>query len=361
MAWIRTSGLWINPLPFGLTVAPSATTATIDATGEKLAFIGRVWNKDGTTKSIEKVGFRFGAVTKAGGSALTVSLQDVDLTTGPVVQPDGTPDQSVAIANANAAFLANTFILTGSLSANRSVAFGEMLAVVVEFDGAGRLGADTVGIIAGLAGAAGSVGHQTTSLLTASWAQQNVLPGILLGFSDGTYGGFDGGFPSSNTSNSTLNSGSGTDEIGLYFTLPYNCKIDAAYMITGYNSSSANADIVLYNAAGAAVATVSQDGNAVGATSTPRPQVVTFPEVQYTANEAWRLAFKPTTANNVTLTRQFMPVAAYFQAFPGFSTWQGTSRADAGAWTEDDTVRPIAGIRISAIQHGVDPTFALGI
>jgi hypothetical protein len=145
MANILTPGLFFPSPVQNMGTAPGfANSLLIDATGEKIAFIGRFWNKDRATKNITKVGFCFGAVTKAGGSGLTVSLQNVNLGAGPPFRPDEIQDQTVAIANGDAAFATNTWYQTAALSTNRTVAFGELLAVVIEYNGAGRLGSDSV-------------------------------------------------------------------------------------------------------------------------------------------------------------------------------------------------------------------------
>jgi len=134
-----------------MSIAPSmVNAATIDATGEKLAWCGGFVHQDRAAKDITRVGFFFGSsLIKAGGSSLTVSLQDVSATAAPL-QPDETQDQTVAIANGDAGFASSTWYRTGALSANRTVSHGEQLAVVLEFDGGGRLGG--LGADAGRAG-----------------------------------------------------------------------------------------------------------------------------------------------------------------------------------------------------------------
>jgi len=144
----------------------------IDATGEMAAFCGRVWfSARSGTKNLSRVGFRFGAVTKSGGSGLTVSLQDVTLSAGPPMQPDGTQDQTVAIANGNASFASNTWIRTGTFSASRTVTYGDLLAVNVEYDGGGRTNPDSVIVNTIVAGQTGSIivaqcSHVGTGLVT---------------------------------------------------------------------------------------------------------------------------------------------------------------------------------------------------
>lgn len=316
----------------------SNTGGTIDATGEKVALIGRVWNEDGTTKSIRKVGIRFGSVTKAGGSALTLSLQDVDLTAGPVFRPDGTQDQTVAIPNAS--ITANTFLLSGALSADRSVAFGEMVAVVVEFDGSGRLGADSFRIdsINVL-----SHGYSSASmaLFTSSWSEVSCLPTVLFEFSDGTYGSFDGGVVINSGGTLQHNSGSTPDEVALKFNAPFDCVCDGGWIRTW---KDANHDIVLYQGT-TQIAIASVDANAVSGTYV-QTHYFTFPAVSLTmAGGPYYLAHKPGGSN----TRVFyadVDNSAYWAAMPGGTDVTYASRTDGGAWTETATRRLAAGVRL---------------
>lgn len=115
----------------------TTTGLLIDATGEKAAFIGRVTK----TGNIRKAHFWISALTKAGGSAWTASLQDVDLANGPPMRPDGTQDQTAAVSNASAAV---GWYTTPAFSTDRAVTRGDRLAFVLEFDGSGRLGADSL-------------------------------------------------------------------------------------------------------------------------------------------------------------------------------------------------------------------------
>src|SRR5262245_16743976 len=146
MALVALNGLgmaipnwYSNALPAVTSIGP------IDATGEKIAFCGYFWHPEGISKDITRVGFRFGSVTKAGGSGLTVSLQDLNLTTAPM-QPDEVQDQTVAIANGDSGFTSNVWYRTNALSANRTLANGDAVCVVIEYDGSGRLGSDTVSL-----------------------------------------------------------------------------------------------------------------------------------------------------------------------------------------------------------------------
>lgn len=329
----------------------SLSAMTIDATGEKAAWVGSVWNADRTTKSIRKVGIRFGTVTKAGGSALTLSLQNVSTTTGQI-QPDGTQDQTVALSNAS---LATGWYLTGNLSSDRSVAFGELLAVVVEFDGSGRLSTDTFG----LNNATTSIGDHrvNTTALAGSWSVNVQNPLIMFEFSDGTVGGFVHGFPISNATTYSIHINSATqDEVGLEFQMPFDCEIDGAILSLQVGNSSSNFDLVLYDSANTVIVTQSHDANAIQVAGTPYQFIVAWPPVNIAANSTYRLTVKPTTVNTTTIFAQVVAAAGNLAAMPGGTAFKLCKRIDAGAWTTVSTEVPLASLMIS----GVDITQATG-
>lgn len=351
---IPGEGLWI-PRPLPVNIGPSFSAGlTIDATGEKAAFVGRVWNKDRATKSISRVGFRFGTITKAGGSGLTVSLQDVSLTASPG-QPDETQDQTVAIANGDASFASNTWIRTGALSTDRSVAFGERLAVVIEFDGSGRQGADSV-VIAGF----NPVGV-TQQVLTASsvlktggtWAVATPIPNLVLEFSDGTFGTLAGSYIASDTSTVALNTSTSPDEVALEFSLPFPCKVDGVWAAIS-PPADADFEIVLYDGTTAMTnGTITVDqrelrGTVAGTLFMPFPA-----EVSLVANTTYRLAIKPTTTTSLTVYYQDIASADHRQALPFGTSGAYVTRVDGGSWAAATTTRrPMLGLHVSAFDDG---------
>jgi hypothetical protein len=330
------------------------TSTVIDATGEKIAFLGQVWNKDRATKNLTKVGFRFGTVTKASGSALTVSLQNVATAGGLPYQPDEVQDQTVAIANGDSGFTSNVWYQTGAFSASRSVAFGELLAVVVEFDGSGRLGSDAVNFHAfGLA--ATTVVNEVTGtvLKTASWATVAVSTNIVLEFDDGTFGCLAGNSQiASAQSAAAYNSGSGFDELALEFQVPFACKIDGCWIRMRVAGSTSDFDVVLYDSGGGTLASVAVDAMQLAISGTnDRIATFTFAETELAINTTYRLSIKPTSGNNVTLYYREVANANHKQAMPGGTAWNYTTRVDGGSWAAATTTRvPEMGIRISALS-----------
>ncbi len=328
---------WYPTIPEGFNAGSSVTSSTIDATGEKFAMCGGVWTPTSGTKSIHKVGFLFGgAITKAGGSVVTLSLQNVDTTVGPPIQPDGTQDQTATISNAS--MVVNTFLLSPALSADRSVTFGENVCVVMEFDGAGRLGSDSItfGSISRNSGSPST--YPNTVLNTGSWATVNRVPIVVFEFSDGSYGTLDGAYVFS-LFNSTVayNSGSATDEYALKFTVPVNGTITGVGVgVT--TAASADFDIVLYSGT-TSLASVSIDYNTWDALVSS-VGYVPFPATSLTTGTTYYISVKPTTANNVTIGGYTVGNNAYLGGLPQGNGFVRSGRVDAGSWSDTTTVLP---------------------
>jgi hypothetical protein len=351
---IDGDGFWL-PYTWGHTgtgITMLNTIGTIDATGEKLAFIGRVSTPNRGAKTLSGVGFRFGTITKAGGSGLTVSLQDVSTSAGPPWQPDGTPDQTFAIANGNASFATATWI-EGTFGSTRNVTHGDQLAVVVEYDGSGRLGADTVSLSTWFAENplhSGGLSHYT-----GSWTALAHVANILLIYNDGSFGTFRGAVVGSGSGSLTYNSGDAIDEVALRFQVPWTCSIDAVKVHYNTTSASANADIILYDSSSSALVTASIDGNTIHNSSggAQRQYILPIASTTLSANTTYRLALKPTTANDVTIPYTDVSNASHFQATPGGVAWYYSTRADGGSWTDTTTRRPyLWGVCLSGFDTG---------
>lgn len=310
------------------------TVTAIAATGDKLACIGQVWHPDAASgKSISRIQFRFGAVTKAGGSGLTVSLQDVDFanTTAPF-RPDGTQDQTVAITNGDTSFASNTWYRTGALSANRSIQNGQWLAVVFEYDGAGRLGADSVAlsVLRGML-----VNNQGWVRQAAgTWAQvANTTPAIALECSDGTFGFLNPGtWAGLSVTQRAFASNSTPDERAQSFVAPVTMVVDAVSVLGGPNGMSGDFDLIVYEN-GTAIHTQAFDASAQRVAGT-FPQVFTLSSrVTLTEGRTYYVSFRPATTNTISL-QEFAFHSAPLAAATGWGTGAGIiSRTDSGSWS----------------------------
>lgn len=360
MAYTEVNGTYLPPRP-EWSATSFATGLTIDATGEKAACIGNiVWPSYSATKAIRKLQFMFGAVTKAGGSSLTLSLQNVSTSAGLPAVPDETQDETVAIANADAGFASNTWYTTGNLSADRTVSYGDPLAVVLEFDGGGRLGADSV-IMRSVTKAnlwGGSPSWPACSLKTASWATVGAAPNIVFEFSDGTFGKFQGSWPVSEPAvTASFKQDTGTaDEYALEIPVPFNCKVSGAYVLAGATAATADYDVVLYDGTTAMTGgTVSRDGNWHTTASERRPLEIVFTqEITLTAGTTYRLSVKPTqTTSNVSIAMFDVNAAGHMALHPLGTSCVLTTRLDSGSWAAVTTTRrPIFGLIVSAVDAG---------
>lgn len=346
---LLSAGGYLFPDPPFFGSVPSANAMTIDATGEEACFIGRAQFQERTgTKDIERVGFRFGTIVKAGGSVLVASLQDWSAATAPL-QPDGTPDQTVTIPN-DGSMVAGWY-RTAALSANRTVAFGDPLSVVLGFDGAGRLGADSFQI---------STIDQSSTILQSgctlktggAYAAQSMIANLVLEFSDGTFGTLDSALPfSSTTFSQAFNSGSSPDEYAQLFQFPFPVTVEGAWALIGLAGNSSDYECVIYSGT-SALQTVTVDATQVMSTA-GRLAYVTFPVPQvFAANAPFRISIKPTTANNVTVYYRDMASASHRRAWGGGADFAASTRVDAGAWSDVTTRQMMIGCRISAGEVG---------
>lgn len=353
----------IRATPFGFTLDTTIASSfppVIDATGEKCAFIGPVWFEDNvSSKTIDAIGFRFGAVTKAGGSVVRASLQDMDNTA--LFRPDGTQDQFRDIAAAS--ITANTWLETGLITSDgtdtgtkRTVSRGDKLCIVFEFDSGGRLGADSFEFACINPGTSNFFildnSPQGVATNTGSWGTSGRMPNVVLKFSDGTYGTLGTTLPWSAVGTLTYNNGSTPDEQGLEFTVEAKCKIDAL-IVGSMNASlsSSDFDVVLYDGT-TALETISHDAthfsNAYGASFNFLPTLR-----ELTTGTTYRLVVKPTTANSVILQYLDVNSASHRKMYPFGTSGSFCSRTDAGAFSQTTTRIPLGfGIRVVAIDDG---------
>ena len=270
-----------------------------------------------------------------------------------MIRPDGVVDQSYTIADTSteAGWASDTWFTTGNLSSDRTVTHGDLLAIVLEFTT--RNGSDTItakGLTSPSATSAFTSQHQNAclSFLSSVWANVGIICNILLEFSDGTFGSFAMNHPCSAVGSVAYGSTSGTDEYCLEYQLPFAHEVDGIWGLVS-PTGGANFDMVLYE--GTTVkASVSIDANAVLATGNRHIEVI-FPKVPCLANTTYRVAFKPTTANLITLHYFDVAAAGHLSAHTFGTSGVLGSRVDGGAWNAPTATRkPFAGIRMSGVE-----------
>lgn len=334
------------------------TDMLMNDAAEKMAFCGPVWFAERTgTKSITRVGFNFGSVTKSGGSGLTVSLQDVSTTADPM-RPDGAQDQTVAVANGDAGFVSNTWYRTGALSASRSVAFGEMLAVVIEWDGLGRLGSDSV-VLRCVNGS--EVTHFSVSTLlfdngfALDWYSREVMPNLVLEFSDGTFGTLFGAFPCSNIGSVNFTAASSPDEIGLEFSVPVAETVEGASFGFQLTGTAGDSELTLYNGT-TVVERQEMPAYAGGDTTSSICWNSTLFDVPraLTPLTAYILAVAALSTGNIRIAWHEVADAGHWACHVGSSSWAYITRTNGGAWSAPTPLRRM--FMVPAIAEQPDMT-----
>lgn len=302
---------------FGSSTAMTAST-------HKTAFVGTIPR----TGTITSVGFRFGAVTRGATTALTVSLQDVDLSNGPPGRPDGTPDQTGSVATGSIS--ANTWISV-SLDTSRSVTVGQLIAVVIEYST--FLAGDSIAISQITSGINWGSSHPVTFNGT-TWTRYDAVPNLILGYSSGNNGALLGAAAASAIANTNFNSNSTPDERGGAWVPSVSTRVAGLACVV---QPTADFDLVLYDSGGTALGTASFDANTLR-TNTYRPHSLLFSSpVDVVAGATYYLAVKPTSTSNITLTTYSVNNAIDRDAWPLGTDWTGATRTNAGSWSTSTT------------------------
>jgi len=326
-------GLFHNADFFKIAYNPAFTPALMDATGEKITQSGQVIWEDEGTHDIESVSFKTGTIVATSNSVLEMSLQNVSLTSGPPQQPDEVQDQ-VSTFNINT--LTSDTWTTKTLSSNRTVAHGELMAVVWDFNAGGRLGSDVLRISS--LGVSSNPGYNLVTQKAASYSAISSVSNIIFTASDGTLGSLAYGFNCNSVTTIPFNVDTlVNDEIAT--GVKYGCGVKLSGVQVFINiAAGANFDIILYNGT-TALSTVSVDANNYRGTGNPYLVIALFSSLQeLAADTLYRIAVKPTTTNNVTLNAYDVTQAGELDFMLGedFHYW---SRLDGGAWDNENTLR----------------------
>lgn len=356
LPWVHDR--WMSAPPsvaFGLALG----SVLLDAAADRVTFAGRFVHKDRTTKTVDGAGFLFGSVTKSNGSTFQCSLQDVDLTAGPPLREDGTADQTMTIANADAGFVSNAWYEAGFTgAATRSLTPGDLVAVVLQF--ASFVAGDTVNIRGLSALAAGSVSLQgaCSANLSGTYAQQTIFPNVALRCSDGTYGTIEDGFVCSALNTHTFAVTTAVaDEYALGVQYPVPVKIDGLWVFAGLTTATDVTEVLLYSGT-TALATVTVDHNSV-TNSAIRTLHEPCAEQTLAANTLYRLAIRPTGTNTMQAFSFDVAQVNHLQCHPGGTNAHLWTRVDQGAWGGEVTTRRLfAGVRVSALDDGASTGLA---
>lgn len=351
---IPGSGMWIPELPDITVAAQTFNSLLMDATAEKVAFMGHVFNKDRASKNITKVGILPGTVTLNASSTIKISIQAMNQAAS-ASAPTGTilgATNNGFVTEASATYTTNTWHQTAALGEVVPVTFGQEIAVVIEY---GTFTAADVFNVRGLT-LQQAANFPIASLFTASWSNQATMPNVILEFDDGTFGTLDGTFPiSAIYASPSFHSGSTPDEYAMEFQLPFPFKIDAFALDMVASSATADFKVIMYD--GTSVmsnGSVTFDGAVIG-TSTQRMVRGAFTGmITGAANTTYRLALQPQSGSQtISFAGYDVNAAGHFQAHQIGTTCCMTTRTDAGAWAAATTTRrPLFFFRVCALDDG---------
>jgi len=202
-------------MPGFASAGPTFNSYTLDADGEKLAFIMHA-PKTGT---ISKVCFRTGTVTT--GATVDVRLETVDATTG---DPTGTllgtnSNGAQVIADAN-----DNVFFTTALTTGVAVTKGDLMAVVIVVPTGANL---ALVDLADDSGSSGPIFPYSTQFAAAAWTKSATGSGIIcaLEYNDGSYAYQPLMWPLSATQTDTFNNSSSPDERGNKLSLPFPARV----------------------------------------------------------------------------------------------------------------------------------------
>lgn len=285
---------------------------------------------------IHKLHFALGTVTT--GDTLIGSLQNVSLTTG---DADGTPDQSGTVVVADGDDNAWKSV---TLGADRTVTKGELVAFVIGFN---SFVAGNLNILVATQNLNGFT--PPDHFISSAW--QNVVRSniLVVEYADGSFAPATAMIPGV-PSQTVHGSNTTPDEIGNIFRVPFACQVSG---FVYHGRVNADADFILYDSDGStALATISQDAdvrNSTAEVSAAKP----FPsDISLLANTWYRLVCKPTTTTTVRMSMITASDAAHLAQLRAGTEMYGTKRTDAGAWTEEPTVRYALAPVISAVETG---------
>ena len=168
-------------------------------------------------------------------------------------------------------------------------------------------------------------------------------------YNDGSYAWTPWLFPASTFGNTAFNSASTPDERGLYFSSPVPVRASGIWV---YVDADADFDLKLYDSDGSTVLKTIAVDTDLRALVAARIQYHYFPASQeLLANTNYRLTALP-GASSIGLAEFTVNAAAIMDAFSGGQACHLTTRADAGAWTQTTTQRPIMGLIIDGLSDG---------
>jgi hypothetical protein len=347
MAFVNIGSDIIWPA-FGFSTSSGfAGTTTMDAAGDQVAVVFRA-PKTGT---LAKVGFRTGTVTT--GGTLRVSFQDVGGDGNPDEVEDQFADVVVVDTDDNVAFLTGNITDDGTAGGvKRTVTKGDVIAIVIRLTTAGNLQVLSRQFN-GQPEPSSATTYRRNDVAGGAWSLTSTTNGLTLEYSDGTYAPIHDLNPFLEALVSySVTTATTPDEVGIKIVPPVDMEVTGIFALLATVNTGSTASFVLYDAADAILASATLDGDQRKASGALDRYAFLFASaVTLTAGLTYRVTVLPTVGTWTVIAGELMNAAAR-GAMPGGTNVQGTTRTDAGAWTDSSTAISFVGIVMSSMDDG---------
>lgn len=353
--------------PFWLTsrsLAGAASGVTVDAAGESSALVGQVFIPGGGSKTISSSGGAIlwrtgGSVTFSNGSTnVRVGVQDVNPASG---LDDGTFDVYADLVGGTDALAANTWYATAMESGSKTIAHGDVIALVVEMTARG--GSDSVQLAVGSSAnpyfSEQFRGFPYATSDGGTHTKTSNAPVVMLQFDDGTWAWFVNhpSYAFATASTQSFNNGSTPDEYACIFSLAFPCRVSGLMAGLAGLASTDTFELLLYAdpyGTPSALATIAQNpffvsGNLEGVVGVSIADTTLAPG-------AYAIAVGATSPNDIGLRyADFTAVGEPYKRFgPLGPTAVMAARTDrTGAFSVTQTYHlPYAGLMITGLHDG---------
>ena len=358
----------IQPFQYGFpsfplmgSAAPALSSLTMDAAGEKVAFIGEVWFPEGpgTSKTLSSSGgamqWLTGAVTwSVADNAIRIGIQDVSTTVGPVTVPDEdwTGEPYAELIQGVDAITATAWQTNNITTGTRTLTHGDLIAVV--FDMTVRSATDSVTVSS--LDALASVQRPVTALKSGAgptWAAQGQIANVVIQCDDGTLCSIFGGLPVTAVTTRSFASNTATaDEYGNVATLPMACSINGLWATI---NPGGNFEFKLYSGSAASPTQeqlITIDLNQVATANARQARYICGTEA-FTSGAFIATTVRPTTTTADVMYEISVNTNAHLKFWPGGETMYKCTRLDdAGSLTTDTAKRIMCGPMISQLDTG---------
>lgn len=322
----------------GIPVPGTNTVATLNDADNAVAWIFPAPK----TGNIDTLSFALSAETGT-SPAYNVGLVTVDASGNPTTTAYGG-------SSAETQTFTSTGYKTQTFGTPAAVTAGDVLAGHIWPTGSAPDGSNSIAVIGGFnhAGADFDASLPTTKRFTTSWATLGVdIPNFGIKYDDGTW---YWGTITDSTNATAFDSADTPDEYGAKFTVPIAMTIAGVRLFEIDAPATGDSFVVkLYDSGGSTLKTGTIDAD-IDLTSGGLFDVYFTGTETLAASSTYRIGVTNSSATN-TMTVNMLQFGANSQraALPEGASWSKTTRVDAGAWTDDDTMVPQFGLIVTDI------------